>query len=166
MLVLGLVLVLVAIGAVVAMVFNGSDTELSLFDGHVHATALSVFIAGAATVLLVVLGLALMRLGARRARTNRQNTKRLRRLERNEAARRNQGPLSGKARTDNATQGRGPGRPSADPDGTSGGESGLPSADPDGPSAGQPGRPSADPRGTSTGEPGRTASGSGGAGSR
>ncbi len=55
MLVLGLVLVLIAAGAVVAMVFSGADTSVSLFDGHVHASALTLFLAGAATLLLVVL---------------------------------------------------------------------------------------------------------------
>jgi hypothetical protein len=89
MLVLGLILVLIAAGALVSMLFAGSTAaHVTVFTEHLHASALVFFLAGAATLLLFIMGLELMRAGLRRANRNRKNNKRLRRLERREAARR------------------------------------------------------------------------------
>ena len=74
MLVLGLILVLVATGALVAALVGGSNDpaqfDLGLFD--VQTNTLGVFLIGAATVLLLVLGLELIRAGLRRASRRRQ----------------------------------------------------------------------------------------------
>jgi uncharacterized membrane protein len=89
MLVLGLILILVAAGVVVAMLVSGSTgPQATMFDGHLHASALVFFLIGAATLLVFIMGLELIRSGLRRANQNRKNNKRLRRLERREAARR------------------------------------------------------------------------------
>lgn len=87
MLVLGLILVLVATGALVAALVGGSNDpaqfDLGLFD--VQTNTLGVFLIGAATVLLLVLGLELIRAGLRRASRRRQERKQLKRLEAREA---------------------------------------------------------------------------------
>jgi hypothetical protein len=89
MLVLGLILILIAAGVLVAMLFSGSTgAQVTMFAEHLHASALIFFLAGAATLLVFIMGLELVRAGLRRANRNRKNTKRLRRLERREAPRR------------------------------------------------------------------------------
>ena len=89
MLVLGIILILIAAGVLVAMLVSGTTgPQATMFDGHLHASALVFFLIGAATLLVFIMGLELIRSGLRRANRNRKNNKRLRRLERREAARR------------------------------------------------------------------------------
>jgi hypothetical protein len=91
MLVLGLILILIAAGVLVAMLVSGSTgPQATMFDGHLHASALVFFLIGAATLLVFIMGLELVRSGLRRANRNRKNNRRLRRLERREAARRDE----------------------------------------------------------------------------
>jgi nucleoid-associated protein YgaU len=93
MLVLGLILILIAAGVLVAVLVNGSTgAQATMFDGHLHASALVFFLIGAAALLVFIMGLELVRSGLRRANRNRKNNKRLRRLERREAARRGDVP--------------------------------------------------------------------------
>lgn len=100
MLVLGLILILIAAGVLVAMLVSGSTgPEATMFDGHLHASALVFFLIGAGTLLVLIMGLELVRSGLRRANRNRKNNKRLRRLERREAARRGEAPHRGAATT-------------------------------------------------------------------
>jgi hypothetical protein len=82
MLVLGILLVLLAAGAIVAAIVGGTG-QPAVFDlgvVEVQTNAFGAFIIGASTVLLLVLGLALMRSGATRARRRRQERKELHRL--------------------------------------------------------------------------------------
>jgi len=114
MLVLGLILILIAAGVLVAMLVSGSTgPEATMFDGHLHASALVFFLIGAGTLLVFIMGLELVRTGLRRANRNRKNNKRLRRLERREAARRGEAPHRGAATT---------AEPAAEPTATSGAE--------------------------------------------
>jgi hypothetical protein len=100
MLVLGLVLILIAAGVLVAMLVSGSTgPEATMFDGHLHASALIFFLIGAGTLLVFIMGLELVRSGLRRANRNRKNNKRLRRLERREAAHRGEAPQRDAATT-------------------------------------------------------------------
>ena len=100
MLVLGVILVLIAAGALVAMLVTGSTgPQAAMFDGHLHASALVFFLIGAATLLVFIMGLELVRSGLRRANRNRKNNKRLRRLERREATRREDASRRGTAGT-------------------------------------------------------------------
>jgi hypothetical protein len=100
MLVLGLILILIAAGVLVAMLVSGSTgPQATMFDGHLHASALVFFLIGAATLLVFIMGLELVRSGLRRANRNRKNSKRLRRLERREAARRQEAARRGEGVT-------------------------------------------------------------------
>jgi hypothetical protein len=88
MLVLGLILVLLSAGALVAVLASGTNDTAVMYGGSVHLPTLVVFLAGAAALLLFVIGLELLRSGVKRANQNRQNNKRLRKLERREELRR------------------------------------------------------------------------------
>jgi membrane protein implicated in regulation of membrane protease activity len=81
MVVLGLLLILVAVGAAVVLAMAPAATsqviDLSVLD--VTATPLGVFIAGALSVVLFGLGLTLIRRGARRSARKRKELKQLRR---------------------------------------------------------------------------------------
>lgn len=82
MLVLGVILLVLCGGALLAAVFGGS-TETATFDlGPVHAqtTTFSVFLVGVFTVVLFAIGLQLVRAGVRRARQRRSEKKELARL--------------------------------------------------------------------------------------
>jgi membrane protein implicated in regulation of membrane protease activity len=82
MLALGVILILVAAGAVLAAVAGASD-QTSTFDlgvFSVEMNTLGVFLSGAATVLLLVVGLELVRAGVRRANRRRKERKELNRL--------------------------------------------------------------------------------------
>lgn len=82
MLALGLILILLAAGAVVAALF-GASPETSSFDLGVFSlemNTLGVFFFGAATVLLLGAGLWLLRAGTRRANRRRHEKKELNRL--------------------------------------------------------------------------------------
>jgi len=80
MIVLGLLLILVAVGAAVVLAMAPSATsqviDLSVLD--VKASPLAVFIAGALSVVLFGLGLALISRGARRSARKRKELKELR----------------------------------------------------------------------------------------
>lgn len=82
MLVLGLILILVAAGALVVAVLgaSGSPVEFTLGGFSISMEPLWVFLTGGATVLLLVLGVELIRAGGRRARKRRKEKKELDRL--------------------------------------------------------------------------------------
>jgi uncharacterized membrane protein YciS (DUF1049 family) len=90
MLVLGLILVLLAAGVVIAVVVSGTDDRAVLYGGNVHVPTLVVFLVGAGTLLVLLAGLQLMRVGMRRASRNRKDSKRLRKLEKREETRQEQ----------------------------------------------------------------------------
>lgn len=81
MLALGVILILVAAGALLVAVLGSSATPAAFELGDLRITMdpLWVFLAGAATVLLLVLGLELMRAGTRRANRRRKEKKQLNR---------------------------------------------------------------------------------------
>ncbi len=82
MLVLGLILILVAAAALIAALVGGSSDsatfDLGIID--VETTSLGVFLIGAATVLLFVMGLELARSGVRRANRRRKEQKQYQKL--------------------------------------------------------------------------------------
>ncbi|MGA8208675.1 MAG: hypothetical protein WB441_01435 [Nocardioidaceae bacterium] len=82
MFVLGLILILLSVGSIIAVVASGTDDRSALYGGDVTLPTLVVFLAGAAALLLLVIGLSLIRSGTKRASQNRKNRKKLRRLER------------------------------------------------------------------------------------
>jgi hypothetical protein len=82
MFVLGLLLILLSAGMLVAVLASGTDDQAALYGGSIGLPTLVVFLAGAAALLLFIMGLELVRSGAKRANQNRRNSKRLRRLER------------------------------------------------------------------------------------
>ncbi|MBA2464787.1 MAG: hypothetical protein H0V42_07420 [Nocardioidaceae bacterium] len=83
MLVFGLILIVLAVAVFVAVVLAGSDDPALRFDvGFLDASisTLAVFVIGAVTMLLLVLGLIFMRAGTRRANQRRKDSKELSRL--------------------------------------------------------------------------------------
>ncbi len=86
MLVLGLILILVSAGSLVAVLASGTDDKAVLF-GNVTMPTLVVFLLGAAALLIFIMGLELVRSGVRRANENRKTKKKLRTLEKREATR-------------------------------------------------------------------------------
>ncbi len=83
MLVLGLLLIVLAVAVLVAVILAGSDDPALRFDvGFLDASisTLAIFVIGAVTMLLLVLGLTLMRAGTRRANQRRKDSKELSRL--------------------------------------------------------------------------------------
>ncbi|MEO5710340.1 MAG: LapA family protein [Nocardioidaceae bacterium] len=86
MLVLGLILILVSAGSLVAVLASGTDDKAMLF-GSVSMPTLVVFLAGAAALLIFIMGLELVRSGVRRANQNRKTKKKLRTLEKREEKR-------------------------------------------------------------------------------
>jgi hypothetical protein len=91
MLILGLLLIVLAVGATLVAVLGAPTARVEFELGGLSLSMgpLWVFFAGAATVLLLVLGLELIRAGARRARRRRRDKKELHRLS--EQARRDRG---------------------------------------------------------------------------
>lgn len=87
MLVLGLILILIAVAAVVTVLVSGTDEQSALFGGSVQLPTLVVFLAGAAALLLFMVGLGLVRSGLGREVRRRKDARRLRKLERREADR-------------------------------------------------------------------------------
>jgi hypothetical protein len=79
MLVLGLILILFSAAALVAAMVGGSNNpanfDLGIFN--IETNTLGVFLLGAATVLLFVMGLELTRSGVRRATKRRRDAKQL-----------------------------------------------------------------------------------------
>jgi len=84
MLALGIILVLLAGGVIVAALFGGAGQTASFDLGvvDVETNTLGVFLLGAGTLLLLVIGLGLIRSGLARARRRRQERKELNRLHR------------------------------------------------------------------------------------
>ncbi|HET6625040.1 MAG TPA: hypothetical protein VFG63_01505 [Nocardioidaceae bacterium] len=82
MLVLGLILILLSAVALIAAVAGGSNDpanfDLGIFD--VQTNTMGVFLIGAGTVLLFVMGLELTRSGLRRANRRRKEQKEYTRL--------------------------------------------------------------------------------------
>ncbi len=88
---LGIILILLAVGAFLAAVV-GASNDMSTFElgaFNVEMNTLGVFFAGAATVLLLMLGLALVRAGVAGANRRRREKKELRRKARELDAREN-----------------------------------------------------------------------------
>lgn len=79
---LGIILILLAAGVLLLAVVSGAQTPATFELGGASVTMepLWVFLAGAMTVLLLVLGLELVRAGARRASKRRKEKKELNRL--------------------------------------------------------------------------------------
>lgn len=87
MLVLGLILILLSAGTVIGVLASGTDDKAVLYGDTLHMPTLVVFLAGAATLLIFIMGLELVRSGVRRANENRKAKKRLRTLESREEKR-------------------------------------------------------------------------------
>jgi len=87
MLVLGLILILLSAGSLVAVLSSGTDDHAKLFGGAIDVSTMVVFLAGAAALLVFIMGLELVRSGVRRANTNRKTKKKLRNLEKREEQR-------------------------------------------------------------------------------
>lgn len=88
---LGIILILLAVGAFLAAVV-GASNDMSTFElgaFNVEMNTLGVFFAGAATVLLLMLGLALVKAGVAGANRRRREKKELRRKARELDAREN-----------------------------------------------------------------------------
>jgi hypothetical protein len=109
MFVLGLILILLSAGALVAVLASGTDDQAAMYGGSLNLPTLVVFLAGAAALLLFIMGLELVRSGLKRANQNRKNTKRLRKLERREQARRVEEPGTAAGTTTGTTAGTGTG---------------------------------------------------------
>lgn len=82
MLAVGLILIVIATLTLLAALFGGSTQQIEFDLGPIglDMTPTIVFLLGAATVLLFVMGLELVRSGARRARRRRRDSKELDRL--------------------------------------------------------------------------------------
>lgn len=87
MFVLGLILILLSAGTLVAVLATGTNDQAAMYGGSIELPTLVVFLAGAAALLLFIMGLELVRSGVKRANQNRLNKKRLRKLEKREDAR-------------------------------------------------------------------------------
>ena len=87
MLVLGLILILLSAGTVIGVLASGTDDKAVLYGDTLHMPTLVVFLAGAATLLVFIMGLELVRSGIRRANESRKTKKRLRTLEAREEQR-------------------------------------------------------------------------------
>lgn len=88
MFVLGLVLVILSAGALVAVLASGADDTAVLYGGSLEMPTLVVFLLGAGALLLFVVGLELIRSGIKRAGQVRRDSRRLRKLEHREQERR------------------------------------------------------------------------------
>lgn len=121
MFVLGLILILLSAGSLIAVLSSGTGDQASLYGGSVQLPTLVIFLAGAAALLIFIMGLELVRSGVRRANENRKAKKRLRKLEKREELRRDEpaGPTPGTAKgtttTPGAATGSATGSAEADP---------------------------------------------------
>lgn len=82
MIVLGLVLALLAVGLLLAVVFGGANDRADYVVGglELEMSTMAVFLIGAVTLLIFVVGLSLVRSGTRRAAQRRKDQKELGRL--------------------------------------------------------------------------------------
>jgi hypothetical protein len=115
MFVLGLILILLSAGALVAVLASGTDDTAALYGGSVTMPTLVVFLLGAGALLVFVIGLELVRSGVKRANQNRRDKRRLRKLERREELRRDPAADEPTAGADPAGSGPGTRTVEADP---------------------------------------------------
>lgn len=82
MLVLGIILIILALALFAGVITGGADDSARFDVGFLDATlsTLSVFLLGSLVMLLLVLGVTLLRSGARRASQRRKDSKELNRL--------------------------------------------------------------------------------------
>ncbi|HZJ05498.1 MAG TPA: hypothetical protein VFD59_08520 [Nocardioidaceae bacterium] len=82
MLVLGLILILFSVGVLVTALVGGANDTAELDIGFLsgETSTMVVFLFGAATVLIFVMGLEMTRSGVRRANRHRKDKKELNRL--------------------------------------------------------------------------------------
>jgi ABC-type Fe3+ transport system permease subunit len=82
MIVLGLLLILIALGVLLALLFGGADDRADYVVGglELEVSTMTVFLLGGATVLVFVVGLSMVRSGSRRAAKRRKDQKELDRL--------------------------------------------------------------------------------------
>lgn len=82
MIVLGLVLALIALAMLLAVIFGGANDRADYVVGglELEMSTMAVFLLGAVTLLLFVVGLSLIRSGTRRAAQRRKDQKELDRL--------------------------------------------------------------------------------------
>jgi putative Mn2+ efflux pump MntP len=99
MLALGIILILLSAGALVVALTSGSGEHATLFSGNVELPTFVVFLAGAATLLVFIMGLEMFRSGIRRANRNRKDSRRLRKLEQREEQRGPSGEPTGERTT-------------------------------------------------------------------
>lgn len=84
MIIIGIVLLVLALAAIGFVIYASSEADpvtLEAFGLAVETSPLVLFLAGAAVLLLALLGLMAMRAGARRSSKNRSEINRLRRVE-------------------------------------------------------------------------------------
>ncbi len=108
MLVLGLILILLSAGSLVAVLSSGTDDHAQLFGGAIDVSTMVVFLAGAAALLVFIMGLELVRSGVRRANTNRKTKKKLRNLEKREEQRADSTDTTAGAGSTDTTSGTAP----------------------------------------------------------
>jgi hypothetical protein len=82
MLVLGLILIILAALALLLVIVGGANDPANMALGSltVHTSAMWLFISGALTLLVLIVGLDLLRTGLKRARQRRKDAKELNRL--------------------------------------------------------------------------------------
>jgi len=141
MFVLGLLLIVLSAGALVAVLASGTDDQAALYGGSLQMPSLVVFLAGAAALLLFIIGLELIRSGMSRANQNRKNNKRLRKLEREQQRRGEHGEppaTGGTAEAPARTATPGPTETRGTEPGTSSSNPGTSSSNLDGPTQAPP----------------------------
>lgn len=99
MLALGIILILLSAGALVVALTSGAGEQATLFSGNVELPTFVIFLAGAATLLVFIMGLELFRSGIRRANRKRKDSRRLRKLEQREQQRHGSGEPAGERTT-------------------------------------------------------------------
>lgn len=87
MLVLGIILIVVGAGVLLAVIAGGANDPAAYHAGalNLNLSVMTVFLLGAATLLVVIVGLELVRAGLRGARQRRKERKELTRLKQREA---------------------------------------------------------------------------------
>ncbi len=117
MLALGIILIAIASVALVVALFGGSpDTVIyDLGPINVETSALAVFLFGAATVLVFVMGLELIRSGVRRENRRRKERKELNRLSKKLESRESERTRTTEPTTTHTTTDTATGTTTADP---------------------------------------------------
>ena len=95
MLVIGLILVLLAVLAILLFVVGGANDPGALLIGTTFKWtpgSAVIFLAGAATLVVLVVGLLMLQIGLRRARQRRRDAKELERLQRERQQRQEETP--------------------------------------------------------------------------